>query len=82
MDPKGNLWQKKNEAIKVALNRQLIADISCQHQALMVVASVDAQNCYDRIAHSITSLVAQCLQVNPHAIVAMLFTIQGMQFFL
>jgi hypothetical protein len=47
----------------------------------MVVTSVDAQNCYDCIAYSITSLVAQRLQVDPHAVVAMLF-IQGMRFFL
>jgi hypothetical protein len=48
----------------------------------MAVASVDAQNCYDRIAHLIASLVVQWLQVDPRVLVAMLFTIQGMKFFL
>jgi hypothetical protein len=48
----------------------------------LAVALVDAQNCYDRIAHSIAFLAAQRLQVDPRAIIVMLFTIQGMRFFL
>jgi hypothetical protein len=75
--------RKNHEAIEVALNRRLITDILHQrHTPLAVASTVDAQNCYDRIAHSITSLVTQWLQVDPRAIVAMLFTIQGMRFFL
>jgi hypothetical protein len=74
--------RKNNEVIEVALNRRLILDISRQCRVPMAVASVDAQNCYDRIAHSIASLAAQWLQVDPRAVVTMLFTIQGMRFFL
>jgi hypothetical protein len=74
--------RKNHEAIEVALNQCLILDISQQCCTPMVVASVDAQNCYDHIAHSIASLAVQRLQVDPRAVVAMLFTIQGMKFFL
>ena len=43
---------------------------------------MDAQTCYDHMAHSIASIASQCLQVDPWAVVAMLFMIQGMQFYL
>jgi hypothetical protein len=49
---------------------------------LIAIASVDAQTCYDQMAHLIASSAAQGWQMDPKAIVAMLLTIQGMKFFL
>jgi hypothetical protein len=46
------------------------------------IASVDADNCYDRIAHAIASLVFQAFGVPPAAAESMLTTIQEMKFFL
>jgi hypothetical protein len=43
---------------------------------------VDADNCYDRIAHPIASMVFQSLCVPKEAAVLMLSTIQDMKFFL
>jgi hypothetical protein len=46
------------------------------------IASVDASNCYDRIAHAIASLVFQAFGVPATAIKTMLSTIENIIFFL
>jgi hypothetical protein len=74
--------RKNHEAIEVALNHRLLTNISRQRRMPIAVTLVDAQTCYDRMAHSIASITAQGWQVDPKAIVAMLITIQGMKFFL
>ena len=74
--------QKNHEAVDVAINRCLIADILRQKQLPGAVASVDAEMCYDRITHAAGSLCAQSWDVDPQAIIAMLVTIQQMKFFL
>lgn len=66
----------------MAVNRRLIADILWQKRIPGAVASVDAETCYDRIAHVAGSLCAQSWDVDPQAIIAMLLTIQKMKFFL
>ena len=57
--------QKNHEAIEVALNHRLIMDISQQCQVPLAITYVDAQTCYDCMAHSIASIASQCLQVDP-----------------
>jgi hypothetical protein len=74
--------RKNHEAIEVAMNRRFLADITRQRRTPLAIASVDAQTCYDRIAHSIGSIATQGWQVDPQAIITMLLTIQGMKFFL
>jgi signal transduction histidine kinase len=74
--------RKNHEAIEVALNRRFLTDIARQRRTPLAIASVDAQTCYDRMAHSIASIAAQGWQVDPAAIIAMLITIQSMKFFL
>jgi hypothetical protein len=68
--------------INVTMNRRFLADIACQRRSPLAIASVDAQTCYDHIAHSIASIATQGWQVDPQAIITMLITIQGMKFFL
>jgi hypothetical protein len=46
------------------------------------ISAVNADNCYDRIAHPIASLVFQALGVPQEAVVSLLSTIQDMWFFL
>jgi hypothetical protein len=46
------------------------------------IAAVNADNCYDRIAHPIALLVFQSLGVPKSAVYSMLATIQEMKFFL
>ena len=74
--------QKHHEAIDVALNRRLIGDILRQKRMAGAVALVDLTNCYDRMAHSITSLSCQCWGIPQEPLVSMLSTLQSMVFFL
>jgi hypothetical protein len=60
----------------------LVFDIAQQFKITTSVASVDADNCYDRIAHAMASMVFQALGTPPLAAEAMLSTIQEMKFFL
>ena len=73
---------KHHEAIDVALNQHLIGDIFWQKRVSRAVASVDLTNCYDRMAHNITSLSCQHWGVPPEPLVSMLLTLQSMVFFL
>ena len=65
-----------------ALEKVLIFDISRQGRITMGLASIDAANCYDSIAHAIGSLVCQSLGVPLEAVQSMLSAIQNMKFFL
>ena len=73
---------KHHEAINIALNWHLIGDIFWQKWVSRAAASVDLTNCYDRMAHDITSLSCQCWGVPPEPLVSMLSTLQSMVFFL
>ncbi len=48
----------------------------------MAIASVDASNCYDRIAHATASLIFQSFGVEATTVAAMLEMTQEMKFFL
>jgi hypothetical protein len=64
------------------LAKVLVFDIARQFKISTGVASVDADNCFDRIAHAMASMVFQALGTPPAAAEAMLSTIQEMKFFL
>ena len=64
------------------LTKVLTYDVIRQTRRSAGLASVDADNCYDRIAHAIASLVFQAFGVPLSASEAMLTTIQEMKFFL
>ena len=64
------------------LTKVLTYDIIRQTRQSAGLASVDADNCYDRIAHAIASLVFQSFGVPLSASEAMLTTIQEIKFFL
>ena len=65
-----------------ALAKVLFYDISRQMKKAAGIASVDASNCYDRIAHAIASLVFQAFGVSAETSTAMLQAIEEMKFFL
>jgi hypothetical protein len=54
----------------------------CQTRLPAGISAVDADNCYDRIVHSIASLLFQSLGVPKEACVSIFKTIQDMKFFL
>jgi hypothetical protein len=60
----------------------LFYDIVRQTRRPAGIAAVDADNCYDRIAHPNASLVFQAMGVPVATIKSMLTTIQEMKFFL
>ena len=64
------------------LSKTLFCDLARQARVPAAIASVDASNCYDRIAHAIASLVFQAFGVPHTAAESMLGTIENMKFFL
>jgi hypothetical protein len=64
------------------LTKVIFYDIVQQLGPPTGIAAVDADNCYDRIAHPIASMVFQAMGVPINATVSMLSTIQDMIFFL
>ncbi len=63
------------------LAKILFFDIVRETRRSAGISSVDADNCYDRIAHPIASMVFQSLGVPQEAATSMLSTIQDMRFF-
>ena len=64
------------------LAKVLFYDIARQARIPAAISSVDAANCYDRIAHAIASLVFQSFGIPQEAVTSMLEAIQEMKFFL
>ncbi len=64
------------------LSKVLFYDIVRQLQWPAGLASVNADNCYNRITHPIASIVFQAFRVPTPALESMLTTIQNMKFFL
>jgi hypothetical protein len=74
--------EKNRMADDGGLTKTLFYDIVRQTHSPAAVASVDASNCYNQIAHAMASLIFQSFGVEDTAVVAMLETIQEMKFFL
>ena len=64
------------------LAKTLFWDIVRQARVCAGLASIDAANCYDSIAHAIASLVFQAFGVPEEAVESMLTAIQEMKYFL
>ena len=60
----------------------LAYDIARQKRAPFIVASVDAAQCYDRIAHSVAALSLRASKVSESSIHCMLKPIREMEFFI
>ncbi len=64
------------------LAKKLFYEIACQARTPAAIASIDASNCYDWIAHAMASLIFQSFGVESTTVLAMLKTNQEMKFFL
>eukprot|EP00804_Cyclotella_cryptica_P014823 CCRYP_015039-RA/>CCRYP_015039-RA protein AED:0.29 eAED:-0.59 QI:0/-1/0/1/-1/1/1/0/153 len=62
------------------LSKTLFYDISRQLKAPAALASVDAANCYDRVAHAVASLVFRAVGAQLPMTLTMLTAIQQMHF--
>ncbi len=77
------IYSKKNHMTDNGmLTKTLFYDVTCQARVPAAIASVDASNCYDRIAHAMASLVFQAFGVPEFAIGSMLSAIENMKIFL
>jgi hypothetical protein len=77
------IFSKKNRmAEDGTLCKILFYDIKQQARVPAAIASVDASNCYDRIAHAMASIIFQAFGVPTTAIVSILGAIENMKFFL
>ncbi len=63
------------------LSKVLFYGMVRQTRSAVGISSMDADNCYDRVSHAITSLVFRSFGVSKEATGAMLKTIQEMIFF-
>jgi hypothetical protein len=77
------IFSKKNRmANNGTLYKTLFYDTTRQARVPAVTALVNAPNCYDRIAHTMASLVFQAFGVPITAVESMLATTENMNFFL
>ena len=74
--------EKNRTADDGTLGKTIFYDLVRQSRRPAGLSSVDAENCYDRIAHSITSLIIQAFGMPVEAVGSMLKSIQDMKFFL
>ena len=77
----GGSWNG-HQAINCAINWVLTLDAFWQKWISGAVTSMDADTCYDCMAHSMISLCLQCLALAVEVITSLLLTIQLMKFFL
>jgi hypothetical protein len=77
------IFSEKNRMVdNGGLEKSLFYDIVRQTRSSAAIASVNASNCYNRIAHAMASLIFQSFGVEATTVAAMLETIQEMKFFL
>jgi hypothetical protein len=74
--------EKKRMANNGTLCKTLFYDITRQARVPAAIALVDTSNCYDRIAHTMASLVFQAFGVPITAVESILAAIENMKFFL
>eukprot|EP00956_Cyclotella_meneghiniana_P010074 scaffold13929_cov79-Cyclotella_meneghiniana.AAC.4 len=74
--------ERAREATDGGLSKALFYDIVNQLRRPAGLASVDAANCYDRVAHAISQMVFQAFGTPKNASNSMHEAIQEMQFFL
>jgi hypothetical protein len=77
------VYSERNQLVDDGtLAKVLFYNIVRQTRLPAGISAVDADNCYDRIAHPIPSMVFQVLGIPTPAIVSMLSTIQDMKLYL
>eukprot|EP00804_Cyclotella_cryptica_P019501 CCRYP_006665-RB/>CCRYP_006665-RB protein AED:0.69 eAED:-0.40 QI:0/-1/0/1/-1/1/1/0/366 len=74
--------EQAREATDGGLGKQLFFDITNQLRRPAGLASVDAANCYDRVAHAISNMIFQAFGTPASASKSMHSAIQEMKFFL
>ena len=77
------IFSDKNRTVEEGcLTKVLFYNVLRQTRKNGAICSVDADNCYDRVAHAIVSLIFQAYDIPLTAAQTMLKAIQEMKFFL
>jgi hypothetical protein len=77
------IYSKKNQmADNGTLTKTLFYDVTRQARLPAAIASINASNCYDRIAHAIALLIFQAFGIPVSAVKSMMSAIENMKFFL
>ena len=77
------IFSKKGKTAEDAILQQiLVYDITRQLKRPLMVASVDAAQCYDRVAHTMTALTLRAYKVRQSSVMGMLQPIQNMEHYL
>lgn len=74
--------RKLHQAIKHAVNKRLLYDLSHFQRRPMILCSNDAKSCYDRIVHSIASLAMQRLRLKTQPIKCMITSLGNMNHYI
>ena len=82
MVPEEIYSEKGKTAEDAILHQVLLYDVARQLRRPMLVASVDASQCYDRIAHATAALTLRAYKVKQSSVVTMLHPIQNMEYYL
>ena len=77
------IYSEKGKMPEDAILQQvLMYDIARQLRRPLLVASVDAAQCYDRIAHAVASLTLRAYKVRQSSVASMLTPIQSTEYYL
>ena len=77
------IYSEKGKTAEDAVLHQVLAyDIARQKRAPFIVASVDAAQCYDRIAHAMAALTLRASKVPESSVHCMLQPIRDMEFYI
>ena len=74
--------RKNYRAIDQVYNKRLLCDLNHLQRRLMILYSNDAKLCYDRIVHSIASIVMQRIGMPKLPVIAMFRMIQQAEYFI
>ena len=76
------IYSEKGRTAEDGVLHQVLAyDIARQKRAPLIVASVDAAQCYDRIAHAVAALTLRASRVPESSVRCMLQPIRDMEFY-
>ena len=82
MVPEEIYSEKGKTAEDAILHQVLIYDLARQLRRPLLVDSVDASQCYDRIAHAMASLTLRVYKVRQISVLAMMHPNQNMEYYL
>lgn len=79
----GEIYSEKGHTSEDAILHQVLTyDIARQLRRPLIVASVDASQCYDRVAHAMAALCLRAYKVRQSSVFGMLNPIQCMEYYL